>query len=276
MKRLISIFLIILFTGSIFQVVAEENDGGFLGKWGQSFASPSYGVAVMFVTPGDRDDFSRVMEAIPIVGIDLRIFNGTNVAKRGGFFIGYEVGAHFFPTPEEGTSISENFKDSGSNEINYTVDMNYTMSQVFLLSKYGYRLDIGFALIGLSVGIDIGIGAKLSTGNFNISSNYEDPGSYASYYWGSDEGILDLLLDANGEAAIRLGKNFRLFLKLGAMITPVHLPGGTDGSNWFTNESTIDTSDGVNDSELSTLLDRYSINLSPVIVSMRVGFTVSY
>lgn len=48
-------------------------------------------------------------ETIWLPGIDLRLFRGVNVSKRGGFFAGVEVGTLFFGMPEDAKTFRVGF-----------------------------------------------------------------------------------------------------------------------------------------------------------------------
>ena len=95
-KKVPFVVLLIFFLasgiGSVFGQTGDYEDEG----WKKRFSSPTYGVAL---TPlelkyeNTGNDYTT--ETIWVPGVDLRIYNGINVAKRGGFYTGYEVGVQF-------------------------------------------------------------------------------------------------------------------------------------------------------------------------------------
>jgi hypothetical protein len=250
-KKLIVTMLLVLMASS--PMVFGDEEGGLLGEWKQNLASPTYGIALtaIEIQSCDEDGYS---ETIWLPGIDLRLFRGVNVAKRGGFFAGVEVGTLFFFTPEDAAS----FEDSIPNETppggttDYTVEMNLVMANVFLLAKYGYRLDLGIALGGISVGWEMGIGACIAQGGGDLKTQIGD--DYGSNSFGSESIGLGVMLDTALEAAIRLGKNFRIFARLGAMVTPpIFMGSGDAGPFW----NSLDN--GYVDGEADALITRYDI-----------------
>lgn len=136
-------------------------------------------------------------------------------AEDGGFFAGVEVGTLFFLTPEDAASFTDNYP--GAND--YTVEMDLILANVFLLAKYGYRLDIGISLMGISLGWEMGIGACIAQGGLDFKTQIGN--DYGSNSFSSEGLGIGVMLDTAVEAAIRLGKNFRLIARLGAMLTPL-------------------------------------------------------
>ena len=194
-----------------------------------------------------------------------------NVSKRGGFFAGTEVGTLFFFTPEDNSSFTDNYP--GVEE--YTVNIDTIMAMVFIMAKYGYRMDIGLALAGVSVGAEMGIGARLAQGYMGLDLHLDDgagnEGRGSKEFYGEGMG-LGVILDTAVEAAIRLGKNFRLIARLGAMITPpVFTSGDSDGNFW-----SLPGTASYNDADAANLVDRYKIETIPIIPTLRVGFILNY
>ncbi len=239
-----------------------------MGEWKQELASPTYGLAFMGLDIYSRDE-EGYTELVWLPGIDLRLFRGVNVAKRGGFFAGAEVGTLFFLTPEKASSFTDNYP--GVEE--YTVNIDTIMAMVFLMAKYGYRLELGMALGGVSVGWEMGIGARLAQGYLGLETHLDDGAGIES--WGSKEfygdGMgLGVILDTALEAAIRLGKNFRIFARLGAMLTPpVFTSGDSEGHFW-------DLLGTATYNDAADLTDRYQVDTAPIIPTIRVGFILNY
>lgn len=129
-----------------------------------NFASTTYGVAFMPVEfYNENMDTSNT---VTMTGIDIRLFNGKNITNRGGFYTGTEIGLIMF------FSGDEEFEDSytdGTDTVEYTiVNSDSFIGTVFLMAKYGYRLDLGLKLFGISLGWEMGIGARIASGNFDL------------------------------------------------------------------------------------------------------------
>jgi hypothetical protein len=243
MKRAVSAALLLavlmVLTGPL---AAQEESAYDVEGWKRRVASPTYGLVVTFLEVENGD--GKIQDPIPFPGIELRIFNGMNVAKRGGFYTGYEVGTILFILPETDTLAL-----SSGNE----VVLSGMADTVFLLSKYGYRLDLGLKAAGLSVGAELGIGAQMSLGGIDIvdadnSDNveYVEPGF-----------PLSMLLDAAAEGAFRFGQNFRIFARVGGSVMPPLV----DFSGDFPNGAGA---------------DYFSMEMAPVIISARLGFALNY
>ena len=179
--------------------------------WKKRFASPSYGVAFAPVTIEFTDGGEDSEETLVVPGVDIRIFNGINVAKRGGFYVGHEVGTSLFFLGES---------DSYSTDLGpYTVE-DVFCGTIFLMSKYGYRLDLGSRALGFSAGAELGIGAQMGGGDVTLVPE-NDPDNDVSP---DTEGMpFGPALEASIEGAFRLGQNFRLFLKAGGLVGPALL-----------------------------------------------------
>lgn len=272
MKRRVVLMLLTLLLVAAPLAFSQE-EGGILGVWKEQFASPTYGIALI---PGTISGDGLAARKIAIPGLDVRLFQGTNVTKRGGFFTGIELGTLFFSNKPDGKALGiDTYSDSGSTYTDtYTPNLNYTAGMVFLLGKYGYRLDIGFALIGISAGAELGIGARLIRGDFNLSTTLD--GFTRTLTWNSSTNPADLFLDAAAEAAIRLGKNFRIVARLGGMLTPSFL---VEPNHDAWNATKDDVGGGDTNwtvGEIDALLQRYNLELFPVIITGRVGFSLSY
>ncbi|MCK5201475.1 MAG: hypothetical protein KAR21_24145, partial [Spirochaetales bacterium] len=134
MKKMILVILI-TFIGISFTFAAE---GAW--EWKDNFASTTYGVAMMPVQFEGLDTGSS--NTILMSGIDIRLFNGKNITKRGGFYTGTEVGLIMFFSGDEGFEDTYNGTTSGSETYN-VINSDSFIGTVFVLAKYGYRLDLG-------------------------------------------------------------------------------------------------------------------------------------
>jgi hypothetical protein len=228
-------------------LAAQEESAYDVEGWKKRVASPTYGVVVSFLEAEDGD--GSVEDPFLFPGIELRIFNGMNVAKRGGFYTGYEVGTIFFVRPETDPLT---LSDGGRLVLSGMADT------VFLLSKYGYRIDLGIKAAGLSVGAELGIGAQMSLGGIDIvdadnpdNIEYVEPGFPFS-----------MMLDAAAEGAFRFGQNFRLFARAGISLIPPLID--------FGGEFALDATSGTGGTEY------FSLEMLPVIASARLGFALNY
>ena len=130
------------------------------------------------------------------------------------------------------------------------------MANVFLLAKYGYRLDIGISLMGISLGWEMGIGACIAQGGLDFKTQIGN--DYGSNSFSSEGLGIGVMLDTAVEAAIRLGKNFRLIARLGAMLTPLVFSDGDSSGFWgMTGTYTAGDADA--------LITRYDIDQIPII-----------
>ena len=248
------------------------------GQWKQRYASPTYGLTVFPVTV--EGESAGYEDTLFLPAIDLRISTGTNAARRGGFYTGVEVGSLLLLPggPGSSASFSDSYADEASETYPYDVSLDYGAGVVFLLSKYGYRLDIGFSAVGMSVGAELGIGARLVSGSIDLKTTID--GAYGSFgIWETGSMSIDVLIDAALEAAVRLGTNFRLFARLGAMLTPPIFD-GQDSSPFWDNEADMKGADGDNASwsevDVEALLSRYDIEASFIMPAARLGFILYY
>lgn len=203
MRRVMCVMVVLVLFGGV-AAMAFGQDGAFEEEgWKKRFASPTYGVVL---APTDLDIGNGNEDSILIPGVEMRIFNGMNVAKRGGFYTGYEVGVNLFFYSE-----GESYNISGTN---YKIQ-DLFVGTIFLLSKYGYRIDLGTAAGGLSVGPQVGIGAQMGGGNVDIYDDVSDDTTGAD-----TDMIFGPRLELSLEAAFRFGKNFRILGLIGANVGP--------------------------------------------------------
>jgi len=248
------------------------------GQWKQAYASPTYGLAILPITiEGENEGFE---DTLFMPAIDLRISTGINAAKRGGFYTGVEVGTILLIPggPGSATSFSDTYTDEASNSYSYDVAIDCGTGIVYLLSKYGYRLDIGISVVGMSVGAELGIGARLASGGIDLSTTVDE--AYGSFgIWETNTMFIDVLIDTAVEATVRLGTNFRLFARVGAMLTPPIFD-GEDNSFFWDNAGDLRGADGDNagwgESDVEALLSRYDIEASFIMPTARLGFILYY
>jgi hypothetical protein len=236
--------------------------------WKQKTASPTYGLAFMpMKINGEAEGFSGDFW---MPGIDLRIFNGTNVSKRGGFYTGTEVGVLFFlPMDPEGMSFTDEIANTADGSQSYHVSMDFMIAQVFLLAKYGYRIDLGFKFLGISLGAELGIGTCIGAGHMSLQSTINGVDGDAGF--GTTGTFLNVVLDAAVEAAIRLGQNLRFIARVGAMLTPPFMDNDTDDFGGYLPGDTIDEWNDVHN-----ILSRYDVEFERPIISARFGFILNY
>lgn len=241
-----TIVILILLTLALAGVFAEDK-GAF--DWKPAIASTTYGLVFMPVTiSGENGEYQQVF----LPGLDVRVFNGKNITKRGGFYTGIETGALIFPLSLDDQLSS--MKSNTATDLTLTTDQ--FLASVFLMAKYGYRLDLGFKLFGISLGAEAGIGARIASGFFTLYGS--DGGTSEQIDIGYEASYMSMILDAAVEAAVRLGPNFRLVGKIGGMITPPYL--SSDGSDYT----------GL------TLMQNFDIESDPFLFSARFGFIMSY
>ena len=157
--------ILIALAGLALSTPLLAQDGAFEEEgWKKRVASPTYGAVFGLLEISDDDDNS--LKSLTIPGVELRIFNGTNVAKRGGFFVGYEVGTIIFLLSDSDPFPAQ----SGAGEVSVNIS-EFFVGSVFLLSKYGYRADLGVKAAGLSLGAELGMGVQMSMGGADFSWN---------------------------------------------------------------------------------------------------------
>jgi hypothetical protein len=289
MKKIVLILMAILIVAMPFAVFAQDEEtiadaiDKLLGHWKRNFASPSYGLSFFQarVEGGNYGVLTDENRKFFVPAMDLRIFRGVNVSKRGGFYTGIETGVLIFVNPTEESRFYDKpfyWPDKGSNPpLSFDAKMNGGL--VFLMAKYGLRADIGIALIGVSVGLEAGAGGTLFAGGYEFYTGPPDD-PIVKVGSGSANAILGLIVDLNGEGAIRLGKNFRFFLKAGFVIAPIGLPENRwDEYEWIAQE---DQSTGYPSPNISPedrqryLLSQYRLELEPFGFGARVGFALNF
>lgn len=249
MKKLafFSIMLCLMITG-----LFADDTGAF--TWKQGVASTTYGVALLPINVSYINEGGTSFEdTIMLPGLDIRLFTGKNIAKRGGFFTGIETGAlMFFLPPDDQLSWVDDIK----------VSSDLFIGTVFMLAKYGYRMDVGFKLFGLSLGWEMGIGARIASGYYELSGVRDGTGG--TIETGYEASYMSMMLDSAVEGAVRLGPNFRFVAKLGAMLTPPLLEMNNETGEY---EGEVPSYDFMGNIDLES---------EPYIVTGRVGFIMSY
>ncbi len=175
-----------------------END-----DWSRRVASPTYGLSLGFLglTYRDRNNEEKE-ETIPVPGIDLRHFNGTNVSKGGGFYYGYELG------------IGVNFNTGGRTYDTQPGTDTYRLEELiafrlFLMLKHGYRFNLTPDPDGFSLGLELGLGIMGGGGYIKFEHTSEDWSE--SYDDGGASPIFELAL----EGAFSTRENVRFSARLG-------------------------------------------------------------
>ena len=266
-----------------------EQARSWLGQWKRNFASPTYGVTLFKgrleggwynwenAIPDEDRNF-------PATAMEFRIFRGVNVSKRGGFYTGVETGVLFLAP----------FADISFYEPTMGEDMHleYTGGLVFLMAKYGLRLDIGLAIFGVSLGAELGMGGTLFAGGFEFYTGSRED-RFASYGWGTSMANMGLIMDTALEGALRLGKNFRLVTKLGFMGAPISVPesrgweeysvwSDENGNvvvypSWAVNEPNFGGITDPNDREFQRgVMSTYDVELDPFALDFRFGFVLNF
>lgn len=258
MKKIIIFIFLLVFTAMF--LTAEENG---VWDWKDNFASTTYGVALLPVEFNNNE--TGLSETLIMPGIDIRLFNGKNITKKGGFYTGTEIGLIMFFSGDSGFEDTYNGTASGSVTYNVTNSDSF-IGTVFVLAKYGYRLDLGVKLFGLSLGWEMGIGARIASGNFDYGA--EINGFEGSRSEGYETTAMSMMLDTAVEASVRLGTSLRFVVKLGALLTPpfINIDDTYAGIN--------DPTDGGDYADI--IIKSYNIESFPLIATGRIGFIVSY
>ncbi len=285
MKKILLVFFALLLVAIPLAAFAQdelEEDlsdklDKLLGQWKRSFASPSYGVALFFasVEGGNYSVLPDDSRRFLVPTIDLRIMSGKNISKRGGFYTGVETGVLIFMGGEGQPFYDEpdywGLTSPGPTPLNFNASMDGGL--VFLMAKYGMRADIGVSLIGISLGFEMGAGASLFSGGYRFTSNDYDWVEVSS---GSSAATMGLIVDANAEAALRLGKNFRLFVKAGAIIAPIGLPDNQWDEYQRVPENDLVFGDVSAEEKQRYLLSQYDLELNAFGFGARAGFALNF
>ena len=258
-----------------------EQAKSWLGQWKRNFASPSYGFALFHGRLGGgwyaQNPIPDEDRKFPITALDFRIFRGVNVSKRGGFYTGVETGVLFLQNFEEITFNEPTIGD---------MHLRYNGGLVYLMAKYGLGIDVGISLIGITLGAEMGMGGTLFAGGFDFYTGSKDDPDVEEGY-GTDAASLSLVLDVAGMAALRLGKNFRLFAKAGIMAAPISVPArkgyeeyyygydqNTSSYGWFYAwDGTLITSE---DDIKRAVMSQYEVRIDAFAIDMRVGFVLNF
>jgi hypothetical protein len=261
----------------------EETFEEMLGQWKRNFTAPSYGVSLIRFKVEQKQSANIVSdfggEDFFVPAMDLRIFRGVNISKRGGFYTGVEVGVLVLLGGSETLFDSITLTDPevpGPFDyfFDYDIEIEPHGESIFLMARYGYRADVGKALMGFSVGFDIGFGGALNYMGYDFfiedfTGTRVDAGS------GADEARFGIVAEASLEAAFRFGKNFRMFLKPGIMVLPVEFKKDEDfpmGPDIF--------NDGINpnsDNEyLEYAVGNYNVEMEFLLFNIRAGFSLNF
>ena len=154
------------------------------------------------------------------------------------------------------------------------IDVQY----VYLLAKYGYRLDIGFAFFGISAGAEVGIGARVVDGHIRMeTSGVGGDDNFGQVEW-LPSNPFGIVADVAVEASVRLGPNFRFVVRPGFMTTFLGFT-KPDDSVYQDNADDLRSAAGnagVWDSpEVQALMEGYNVNFERIILTGRVGFSLS-
>jgi hypothetical protein len=267
-RKLIGLVLALVLVAGVV-MAAEEGDEGLLNPWRSNYATPSVGFAFLPFTV--TSDQGEVDEELGIPGLDLRIFRGVNVTKRGGFYTGVEVGALFFFTPEDAEVYSDDYLGTA-----YDISLDYQIAMAFIMMKYGLRIDVGVILAGVSLGLEVGLGARIANGYFDINTEVDGfpadgTAGFGTASYAPSSSSVDVIADVALQAGLRLGRNFRAYLALGAMFTPAFLD-PPDRDPWLN----LAPVPGDDEEAAQGLAHRYEIEFLPAVITGRIGFIVNY
>jgi len=274
---LILIFMVIPFDYLFAQTDKEiEEIKSWLGQWKRNFASPTIGVALFRANLDGKytTDVPSSEINFPATAAEIRIFKGVNVSKRGGFYTGVETGVFYFQNINELT-----FNEGTIGEMH----LDYQGGLVFLMAKFGLRMDIGIALFGISAGGEVGIGGTMFSGGFDFYTTSPTTGDKILEGYGNPSANMGVMLDISAEGAIRLGKNFRLIAKAGLVAAPIDTTNnesdyyyyfGDDqrGEGWYWKNYGPLQGEGLT----RAVLSNYAVELDPFAIDLRVGFILNY
>ncbi len=278
MKRVIkrlALVVAIALTAAGGAVAQDGERRGLLGEWKSEFANPMYGFAFTVISLNSEFDGELGTSEMVVPGIDLRIATGTNVALRGGFYNGIEVGLQAFFVPDDEADVAALTPSSEPTQ----AYLDGYFGHVFVLAKYGYRFDIGIGIIGASVGAEIGVGGRIASSNVVVVMNGIPNATDDEVYYYVErpfpsETTLDYVFDAGLEGAVRFGRNFRIVARGGLTVTPQFFA-RSDHSAYF-------AAGDKGPSAINSMLDaqawaaQWSLLSLPYIGSMRVGFILNY
>ncbi|WP_321992747.1 hypothetical protein [Marispirochaeta aestuarii] len=205
MKKFFVVAVTVIVVLSISSAVFAQDNAFAEDGWKKRFASPSYGLSLMMLNVSDDNGLE---ETILVPGFDFRILNGTNISKRGGFYTGYEVGATIYHLGE-----SDSFYISDASMDAHVAEL--FAGCVYIMQKYGYRLDLGAKAGGISIGTEIGIGIQVGGGDYEVVDDSDEDNTIS----GETDNPLGMLLELTLEGSLRMGQNKRLFAGLGVMVS---------------------------------------------------------
>jgi hypothetical protein len=279
MKRGVLIAMLLVFAALPLLTLAQEQEDPAespYGLWKRNFASPTYGVTVFNARvewkglESTQSDFNRREFIVP--AIDLRIFRGVSVSRRGGFYMGVEVGTLILiPVTSRSfsdTVIVDDFSAPytyNSGLFNFNVEVSG--GSVFVMMKYGLRYDFGSSLLGFSVGFELGSGAALQTSGYRIVTETAEQDS------GSDEISFNLIVEPSAEFGLRMGRNFRFLAKAGVIVMPSIVRHEKMYDNYVLNDGATINSD---DDYLRFAIQGYDVELGSIGFDVRAGFALNF
>jgi hypothetical protein len=267
----------------------EEALAPVTGQWKKNFWSPSFGVVLYKAriehhsAEGVTSNLADNEKEYYTPALDLRIFRGINITKSAGFFWGLEAGAAVFLPCEESfdadvtvndtvgpyTGSYNNVLDSGIDTFNVT----FYGGTVFLMLKYGYRLEFGSPKLGFSAGLHLGTGASLFSGGYDVyAGSRENPVAEGGY--GTSKTTLDIATDISVELALRIRTNFRLFAAAGMLMTPFEI--GDEKRTSIPGSEVLNDPAPTNEEYLEYALNTYEVDVDGFGFSMRAGFSLNF
>jgi hypothetical protein len=245
------------------------------GLWKRNFASPTYGAGFFNARvewkglESTQSDFNKGEYLVPVV--DLRIFRGVYVSRRGGFYTGVEVGTLILvPLSSKGFSDTVIVDDISApytyNSGLYDFNVEVSGGAVFVMMKYGLRYDFGTSLLGFSVGFELGSGVALQTSGYRIVTETAEEDS------GSDEIAFNLIVEPSVEFGVRMGRNFRFLAKAGVIV----MPSIVQHDKMYDNSVLNDGGTNSDEDYLRYALQGYEVELGTVGFGARVGFALNF
>jgi hypothetical protein len=267
----------------------EEALAPVTGQWKKNYASPSMGVVlykarihqnsnsnVAFNPPDDEREYY-------VPALEARIFRGINITRRAGFFWGVEAGTTVFVPYRKSFSADvtvtqtigppyatyNNIANSGID----TFHVSHYGGTVFLMLKYGYRFELGSSRLGTSAGFQLGTGASLFSGGYDVYAGSKD-NPVAKGGYGTHETRLGIATDFSVEAALRLGRNVRLFGAAGLLVTPFEIDSGK--RTYIPGSEVLSDPAPTNEEYLKYALNTYDVETDAFGFSMRAGFSLNF